>query len=298
MQLRLTNFKCYSDGCFTLDKGVTLIEGESGKGKSTIFEGVYYALYGEVKNPYAYNHKTCAVELLIGDLRVLRQSGPAKLEVEVKIGDERKTYSDQAGQDMIDTRYGIATEFVSTSYLKQNSRCVLLNSQEKGKMKLLRSVSLGNNNIEDLEKKLSRYKKDKTDESLKVIATMQTFHSLIVDFQSKNQPLLDYMSQANSNPKLESCTEELFTTETSTLQDRRLKTDAKLVKLSSKLQLVKQLDSEMQSKTQDLGSLLGAGINPDEVNQTKASFNAERLVVESKIASHAENAVRWAAFSE
>jgi exonuclease SbcC len=49
-RLKLKNFKCYTSKELEFSEGLTGIIGKNGSGKSTIFEGILFALYGELKN--------------------------------------------------------------------------------------------------------------------------------------------------------------------------------------------------------------------------------------------------------
>jgi exonuclease SbcC len=45
-RLKLSNFKCYRDADLRLDRGVTVIHGVNGSGKSSLLEACFFALYG------------------------------------------------------------------------------------------------------------------------------------------------------------------------------------------------------------------------------------------------------------
>lgn len=45
-RIRLSNFKCYADANLRLDRGVTVIHGLNGSGKSSLLEACFFALYG------------------------------------------------------------------------------------------------------------------------------------------------------------------------------------------------------------------------------------------------------------
>ncbi|ELZ25015.1 chromosome segregation protein [Halosimplex carlsbadense 2-9-1] len=45
-RVRLSNFKCYDDADVRLDRGVTVIHGLNGSGKSSLLEACFFALYG------------------------------------------------------------------------------------------------------------------------------------------------------------------------------------------------------------------------------------------------------------
>ena len=64
MRLILKNFKCWQNKIIDINtKGVHLISGESGKGKSSILDGIYFCLYGELKKIVKYGSKSCEVSL-------------------------------------------------------------------------------------------------------------------------------------------------------------------------------------------------------------------------------------------
>ena len=44
-RLRLKNFKSYANEIINFDKGITVIVGENGAGKSSIFEAISFALF-------------------------------------------------------------------------------------------------------------------------------------------------------------------------------------------------------------------------------------------------------------
>ena len=44
-RLKLKNFKSYKDEIIKFDKGITVVVGENGAGKSSIFEAISFALF-------------------------------------------------------------------------------------------------------------------------------------------------------------------------------------------------------------------------------------------------------------
>ena len=67
-RLRLKNFKSYANEFITFDKGITVIVGENGAGKSSIFEAISFALFkqhtsGKLSDLVRNNADTMSVEL-------------------------------------------------------------------------------------------------------------------------------------------------------------------------------------------------------------------------------------------
>ena len=73
MRLTLENFRCYKNQVFDIgDKGMTLISGGSGKGKSTILLGISFVLYGKGSKLIRIGEKSCSVLLEMGGMKILR----------------------------------------------------------------------------------------------------------------------------------------------------------------------------------------------------------------------------------
>ena len=52
MKITLKNFRCYTDSTFDFGtKGITLLSGISGTGKTSIMLGIHFALFGSGTNP-------------------------------------------------------------------------------------------------------------------------------------------------------------------------------------------------------------------------------------------------------
>lgn len=128
MKLSLENFKCYTSAEFDLgENGITLIKGNSGKGKTTILDGIYYALYGKGMKLLKSGQKSCKVVLSTHSLEITRTKGPNRLVV--KRGDD--IYEDAAGQGVIDNTF--TNNYDGTGYMKQNdtNSFILLSPTDK-----------------------------------------------------------------------------------------------------------------------------------------------------------------------
>ena len=103
---------------------MALLSGQSGKGKSTIVQGVYFALFGVGNKITSFGKTSCKVELEFDGMKITRSKNPGKLVV-------NEIYEDDAAQDMINKKFGAT--FDVTGYIPQNAikSFVLMNPQDK-----------------------------------------------------------------------------------------------------------------------------------------------------------------------
>jgi len=116
MKIRLKNIKCYEDTTFDFGGGgIALLTGASGKGKSSIIQGIHFALFGSGSKIQSFGCTSCSVELEFDGIKVIRSKGPGKLTVTK--GD--LTVEGDEAQHIINTKFGDAFEV--TGYIPQNA---------------------------------------------------------------------------------------------------------------------------------------------------------------------------------
>ena len=126
MKLILSNFRCHTDEIYEFPQtGLTLIKGVSGIGKSSLFNAIVFALYGNLMHPYTYGATTCGVTLentALG-LEVTRTCKPNRLIAKYK----GKTFEDEAAQGVINKIYGMTfEEFQVSSHFNQDNHGSIL----------------------------------------------------------------------------------------------------------------------------------------------------------------------------
>jgi DNA repair exonuclease SbcCD ATPase subunit len=156
MELRLLNFRCYRDKTFVFPKGVLLIDGPSGKGKTTILTAIKYALFGKVTQISTYGEKKTSVTLLYNGIKVVRTNVPSRLLV--SYGD--KMVEDDAAQEYIYQLFG--RQFELTSYMVQKGAIQFFTLSGADKLKLLEQLSLlGEDHIQQMKDSIQRDMKEK-----------------------------------------------------------------------------------------------------------------------------------------
>ena len=95
MKIKFTNFLCYNNNTFEFgNKGLTLILGSSGTGKTSRLRGIYFALYGIGTKLQTYGKTSMKVEFEFDTLNIVRTKRPNRLIV-------NNIYEDEVGQEII-----------------------------------------------------------------------------------------------------------------------------------------------------------------------------------------------------
>ena len=111
MKLTLKNFRCYTDQTFEFDDDtITLINGPSGHGKTTILLAIQFALYGSSNHKYLVSHNkvSCEVTLCYKNFMIKRTKRPNILNVEI----DGKLYEDKEAQVVLNKYFGITNSSV------------------------------------------------------------------------------------------------------------------------------------------------------------------------------------------
>ena len=103
MKLILKNFRCFLDKTIEIpDKGLILLSGQSGSGKSSILKAINFALYGKETKVVTVGKKKCSVEYHIDTWVIKRTKNPTYLNL--KINEDE--YQDSVAQNLINERFG------------------------------------------------------------------------------------------------------------------------------------------------------------------------------------------------
>jgi DNA repair exonuclease SbcCD ATPase subunit len=157
--IKLNNFRSYGDATIKLPvNAVTLINGPSGVGKTTIFEAFIFILYNGIKNPEGFNTKRCCAWLFIGDLIVYRQKDPQLLKVWRKNSNGPgsglagiREYTQTDAQLVIDSIYGSQDIFFGCSYLRQKEFSVFLHGSDAEKLAIVKSVAMRGAELDEIK---------------------------------------------------------------------------------------------------------------------------------------------------
>jgi exonuclease SbcC len=174
--LTLENFRCWENNTFTFpNHGICLINGRSGRGKSTILNAIYYAIHGKLKNITTFGKKSTRVTLFIENdsqkIKIIRTRNPVRLVVEF----QSNTYEDEDAQMVIDRHFG--KFFGSTSYIDQENTYSFFSLSSSDKMEFLENLLMEEQSIESIREKI----KNQIADSKVQFASIESKISSLVD---------------------------------------------------------------------------------------------------------------------
>lgn len=121
MKITLKNFRCYTDQTFEFeDDTITLINGPSGHGKTTILLAIQFALYGSTNHKYlvCHNRTGCEVKLEYKNFKIKRTKRPNILNIQV----DGQFYEDKEAQIILNKYFGVTNSsvfFMDLSHLEK-----------------------------------------------------------------------------------------------------------------------------------------------------------------------------------
>lgn len=170
MRLILRGFRCYVEQEFVIPDGmVSLLRGPSGAGKSSIFNAIFWCLYGSLHHVDSYTtSKRCSVAIelhnlplfsgrgIVWDLiTIYRQKRPGLFSITCSQENGAvETYQDQIAQKMIEETFGTKELFLASSYLPQGSRALLITASNGEKMDLLNRISFNTEDPDEVIEKI------------------------------------------------------------------------------------------------------------------------------------------------
>lgn len=176
MDLILHHFRCYRNQTFHFPTGVILIDGPSGKGKTTLLLAIKYAIFGTVKSVTTFGEKKTSVELRTHGMTITRTTVPSRLVVRT----EEKDYEDDAAQGFLYRIFGPPDQFEVTSYMMQKSTETFFSMSGAQKLHLLEQLSLlGEQDIQQMKESIQRDTKEKKKQAEKLEHQVELLRSQV-----------------------------------------------------------------------------------------------------------------------
>ena len=161
MKLTLKNFRCFPSLTLDLpDKGIVLLWGNSGVGKSSILKAIHFVLFGKELKVITLGEKKCSVSLTLedptyGQWEITRTKGPTHLRLTTLEG----KFEDDVAQQMILSRFG--DHFVLTNYIAQKSVNSFFGLSNTEKTAFLHHLTIQQFDIDSFKGKIKHKIKDR-----------------------------------------------------------------------------------------------------------------------------------------
>lgn len=275
-KLKLENFKRYKTFELDFDEGLVGIIGKNGSGKSTIFEAILFALYGEfkdrgykdiVRNANATDKDAVVVELNFEfdsiEYKVVREFRGKALSANAKLFKNCELIT--SGAKEVTTSIMKLTKmskeaFLHTLFASQKELTSLSNSKPEDRKRMIRKL-LGLEKIDYIEKELI----EKSRELKREISAFAEVLLSAEDIQTKKE-------QIKSNETIKKTLNEELQTQSKQIDSLKLK----------ELDIKKELESfaktkEAKQKALSELNLLKNSINSNIENQNKLSTELKDL---------------------
>jgi len=245
--LHLKNFRCWENRTFQFnEKGILLLSGISGKGKSTIFNAILYVITGNLKNISSFGKDKLKIEVIleIDDLVITRCKNPTQFTVKKN----NIIYELDEAQSLIHQHFG--SEFKHISYIDQDNQHSFVYLSPEGKMSFLRNLLLSEDSIEKLKDKI----KTRLDHAKKEIISEDSKITVSQTFLSQMTFIPDHIYKINKRQLTLSNYDELFQHQSTNLEKCK-KNKLILVNKLSKLEIDSKKYNEQAKKMSQLTEL-------------------------------------------
>ncbi len=147
MEIELFHFKNYTNFSISIIDGTTLIKGDSGIGKSNIFEAVTWALYGSIREIDPWTNPSAKTKVIIRykDLIIQRTRRPTSFSITTSEG----SFEDPLAKDIIEKYFGSRIIWECTGYLDEDLSNTLFSLTSKQRLNVLNILNFPDNNPED-----------------------------------------------------------------------------------------------------------------------------------------------------
>lgn len=165
MKLIIENFRGIKNKTIEFaDKGVVLLSGRSGSGKSSTLTALFYVLYGGLKNVCHRGTRKCSVEFFYRDMAIKRHQSILTLRYVGQNSNQSDSKNSSSSliehvgdeaQSIIDGIFGKKDTFFLACFIAQKSTDNFLLSSPSEKMSFLETILLEDKDISNIKSKVT-----------------------------------------------------------------------------------------------------------------------------------------------
>lgn len=204
MYLHIKGFRSIQQyECNFQPENITLISGQSGIGKTTIMNSIFWCLYGTLKNVRKFGTKSgpCKVSMELGQeeslscMKITRSKSPESLLFEeTTIDGFHIEWKDVEAQEKINQLFGSSDIWLSSCYLRQGTRNKFLESSPSERLLLLSELCFSSDPpdvyLEKIDEKCKSVNKDFDKENEFYKRNLEHFQSKRKEYPTYKDDLL------------------------------------------------------------------------------------------------------------
>ena len=272
-RLKLKNFKSYANEVINFDKGITVIVGENGAGKSSIFEAISFALFkqhtaGKLGDLVRNNTDLMSVELDFvsrgKEYRIIRDKTKSKMSSRLLT----KTSSDSEFMSLCTGEKEVAAQiqaildmdanlFLNAIYVRQGEIAELVDKQPAEKKRLIAKL-LGLDSLEVAWKNLSPLINEYENKLSEIKGKLYSKDALKEEFEAKTAELNELKDRGL---ELESQIEEVKALREEIAEDKRIMErekeiyETQMVNLENEKQTLEKLEKDKHMLQENLDKI-------------------------------------------
>jgi exonuclease SbcC len=271
MRIRLKNFLCYEDKTFDFgDKGVALLSGPSGAGKTSILRGIFFALFGDGTKVQAYGKTSCQVELDFDGMNIIRTKRPNRLVV-------NEVYEDASAQEIINKKFG--DTFKTSGYIQQNNLSSFILMSPIDKLAFLEKFAFRDVDLGKIKGRCKAHISKRHDELLGVVSQLDMAKNVLDEMELPNE--IKFPLKCNKNQREKTIKNENVRFKNCTILIHR----SQKVKntISNEINALKVLEATLQSRKETYKDLVSNLENIEvEINEQISYEGDEELAMHQK----------------
>lgn len=273
MEISLKNFKIWKDKNLNIStKGVILLSGKSGRGKSSILDSIAFCLYDMGRNLKTYGQKDLCVSITFDNFTIKRKKNPNLLQVFLKENGEEKVYENDLAQQFIKNTFG--DFFKEIGYISQNSFNTFIYLNPSDKLEFIEKVIFKEENIQNIKDKC-KFELKQLNNSLTSVSSNITYLSELLSTNPKPTPVPFPLKKIKSISEKE-IVDNLYVKKKNTEIIER-KSASKLVDIEAKIK-----DNIMYNKNKEVLEFKMLGKTNEITDIEKQLHNLESKVDMSK----------------
>jgi exonuclease SbcC len=244
MKITLKNFRCYEDATFDFgEKGITLLSGSSGAGKTSILLGIYFALFGTGNKLAMYGKSSCTVTLEFDGMTVTRSKRPNRLVV-------NSVYEDDAGQSVIDKKFG--DSFKTTGYISQNARDSFVLMSPIEKLGFLEKFAFQDINLSLIKKRCKDLINERNENLLKTNSQLEMATLMLEELSEPEK--VEFPLKCSKNNRTKAINNETIRSKNTSTMIKKCKKN--IFVLKKELHSLQILNAQIKSKQDSLNSVV------------------------------------------